>query len=206
MPAWAIVGFVTAHFDIDTVRARLRRHRTVKQDAASRASVAMVLCEENAQWHLLFIRRAEHPLDPWSGHMALPGGRRDPSDPNDLSTAIRETREEVGLELERDAELLGAIDDLRATAKGRTLDLVVAPFVFCVKTLTPIVPSHEVVAAHWAPIKPLLDGTAQTELSVTQPGGVIRVPAWNVAGNAVWGLTYRMVCSFFALATASDAS
>jgi 8-oxo-dGTP pyrophosphatase MutT (NUDIX family) len=39
---------------------------------------------------LLLIRRAEHPSDPWSGHMALPGGRNDPQDTSLYETVVRE--------------------------------------------------------------------------------------------------------------------
>lgn len=48
---------------------------------------------------VLFIRRTSREGDRWTGHVALPGGRRDPEDSDDASTAIRETREEVGLDI-----------------------------------------------------------------------------------------------------------
>jgi 8-oxo-dGTP pyrophosphatase MutT (NUDIX family) len=169
------------------------------EESAKRASVAMIVGPKNEELHLLFIKRAEHPEDPWSGHMALPGGRHDATDDGDLQTALRETREEVGIDLEHEAELLGALDHVRASAKGRNIDMTIAPFVFYVKTLSPVVISSEVVSAHWAPIRPLFDGSANTQLSVTHPEGIVTLPAWNVDGNHVWGLTYRMVQSLFSL-------
>lgn len=48
---------------------------------------------------VLFIKRAGRAGDRWSGHTALPGGKRDPQDADDVAAAIRETREEVGLDL-----------------------------------------------------------------------------------------------------------
>ena len=49
---------------------------------------------------LLFIRRAINPNDPWSGNVAFPGGKQDPDDgDDDERTAMRETQEEVGLDL-----------------------------------------------------------------------------------------------------------
>jgi 8-oxo-dGTP pyrophosphatase MutT (NUDIX family) len=131
--------------------------------------------------------------------MALPGGRRDTSDVSDLATVLRETQEEVGIDLVHEAELLGPLDSLQATARGRRIALTITPFVFYVKTLTPVVPSIEVSSAHWVPITPLIDGSASTQLTITFPEGVVTLPAWNVAGNHVWGLTYRMVQSLFAL-------
>jgi 8-oxo-dGTP pyrophosphatase MutT (NUDIX family) len=197
---------VTVPFTVDQVRARLARHAITPVEAAARASVALILGPAGQELRLLFIRRAEHPKDPWSGHMALPGGRRDDSDDSDLQTAIRETWEEVGIDLERQAELLGELDPIRATAGGRSIDMVVSPFVFCVKTITPVVTSAEVVEAHWAPLQPLFDGSADARLTVQHPEGTVTLPAWRVANRDVWGLTYRMVGSLFDLMTSAPTS
>jgi len=51
---------------------------------------------------VLLIKRAARPGDRWTSHIALPGGRREPGDPNDRATSERETREETGLELHID--------------------------------------------------------------------------------------------------------
>ncbi|NNL85157.1 MAG: NUDIX domain-containing protein, partial [Myxococcales bacterium] len=59
----------------------------------------MIFRENSAHTEVLFIERARHPDDPWSGHMALPGGRLDPVDASLRAAAERETREEVGVEL-----------------------------------------------------------------------------------------------------------
>lgn len=199
LPGCAIVQQVTEPFSIETIRTRLRGHRAVAQESATRASVAMILGPKNDELCLLFIKRAEHPKDPWSGHMALPGGRRDSADGDDLRTALRETREEVGIDLSEVAELLGPLDHVKASARGRPIDMAIAPFVFYVKTLTPIVPSSEVVSAYWVPLRPLFDGSANTQVTVNHPDGIVTLPAWSVAGNHVWGLTYRMVQGLFSL-------
>ncbi|PQE09068.1 NUDIX family hydrolase protein [Rutstroemia sp. NJR-2017a BVV2] len=54
---------------------------------------------QNGDPELLFIKRAAREGDRWTSHVALPGGKKDPSDSNDREVAIRETSEEVGLEL-----------------------------------------------------------------------------------------------------------
>jgi 8-oxo-dGTP pyrophosphatase MutT (NUDIX family) len=80
---------------------------------------------------VLYIKRSANPHDPWSGNVAFPGGRRDPKDADDLATAVRETREEIGLDLTADYLYLGRLSDRSVTARGATRQgFVVCPFVF----------------------------------------------------------------------------
>lgn len=51
---------------------------------------------------VLFIKRAARAGDRWTSHVALPGGRRDPDDVDDMAASVRETREETGLQLDKD--------------------------------------------------------------------------------------------------------
>ena len=94
------------------------------------AAVALLLREGASGPEVFFIRRAEHPRDPWSGHMAFPGGRQDAQDATLLHTAVRETQEEVGLDLSREAEHIGQLDDLQAIARGKPQETVIRPFVY----------------------------------------------------------------------------
>lgn len=48
---------------------------------------------------MLFIKRASRASDRWSAHIAFPGGRSEPDDENEKYTAMRETWEEVGLDV-----------------------------------------------------------------------------------------------------------
>jgi 8-oxo-dGTP pyrophosphatase MutT (NUDIX family) len=105
---------------------------------------------------LLFIRRAEHERDPWSGHVGFPGGRAEPGDASFEGTAVRETLEETGLDLAGDGERLGALDEVKALARGRPVDLAIAPFVFRLRHRLDGAPSHEVVSLHWLPLARLL--------------------------------------------------
>jgi 8-oxo-dGTP pyrophosphatase MutT (NUDIX family) len=190
---------VSLPFAINEIASRLTSRTATCVAAAQRASVAIVLGQLDGELCVLLIRRAESPLDPWSGQMALPGGRREPDDSDDLMTAIRETWEEVGLDLTNSATLLGRLDDVRATARGRPVDMAISPFVFSVKSLSPIVPTAEVMAAYWVPVLPLFNGRAAITYQADLPDGRVSVAAWNVQGNAVWGLTYRMLDNLLSL-------
>ena len=158
-----------------------------------RAAVALVF-RDGAQGglELLFIRRAEHERDPWSGHMGFPGGRREPGDPDLEATAVRETREETGLDLAGDGERLGALDEVVALARGRPVDLVIAPFVFRLRRRLDGAASHEVVSLHWLPLERLLAPGTRSTLQYQLEETVLELPCLRIDGLVIWGLTYRM--------------
>jgi 8-oxo-dGTP pyrophosphatase MutT (NUDIX family) len=158
-----------------------------------RAAVALILRDgAEGGLELLFIRRAEHEKDPWSGHMGFPGGREEPRDPDPAATAVRETREETGLDLAEDGERLGALDEVKALARGRPVDLVIAPFVFRLRRRLEGAPSHEVVSLHWLPLGRLVDPGSRSTLRYQYEESVIELPCLRIDGLVIWGLTYRM--------------
>jgi len=167
--------------------------------AQRRAAVAIVIRETTDGPQVLLIRRAEHPGDAWSGHMAFPGGREDPEDENLLATAIRETFEELALDLRQAGRLLGQLPPLPAVARGRPVGMTIVPFVFELTVDAAFRYSEEVVEAVWAPIDPLLQGRQLTTFDVDREGEQVRLPAHDVEGRIVWGLTYRMLDSLFDL-------
>ncbi len=154
-----------------------------------RAAVAILLRDGSAGIEALFIHRAEHPEDPWSGHMAFPGGREDEGE-SPLETAVRETQEELGVDL-RGAELLGALDELRP-ARRHPLDLAIAPFVFRVSTTLVLQPNHEVSAVCWLSLDELMSGRHVSTYDYSEGGSVLRFPCFRVGERVIWGLTYRM--------------
>jgi 8-oxo-dGTP pyrophosphatase MutT (NUDIX family) len=167
--------------------------------AMRRAAVAAVLRDGRKGPELLFIRRAEHPRDPWSGHMAFPGGREDPGDVDLLATAVRETREEVALDLESSARLLGRLDELPAVARGRRMGLTIAPFVFELTGEIALVQNHEVAEVLWTPLEPLFRGELATSFPYEIGGQRLELPAHEIGGRLVWGLTHRMLEGLFQL-------
>ena len=182
----------------EVVRGALRRHTPVLVDepVGHRAAVAAVLREKPDGLELLFMRRAEHERDPWSGHVSFPGGRAEPGDDDLLSTAVRETAEETGLDLRRDAELLGRLDEVRAMARGRPVDLAIAPFVFRLHRPADGTPNHEVVSLHWLPLSRLLDPGYRSTLELSREHGLLHVPCLRIDELVIWGLTYRMFENF----------
>lgn len=180
--------------DLDELRPRLVQHRPRILTAPRQAAVAAVLRPGPDGAEVLLIKRAEHPDDPWSGHMAFPGGRKDPGDPDLLATARRETEEELGLGL-APSSLLGQLDDLPTHRPG----LMVRPYVFAVEDEPNLRPNHEVAEALWTPLGPLRRGERDRVFRYERDGHAVSFPAFDVEGRVVWGLTYRMLRSLFEL-------
>ena len=97
--------------------------RGKRKYAPKRSAIAAIFRIKDGQEQVLFIRRSVNPKDPWSGNVALPGGRQDEADGDDESTAIREAKEEVGLDLRADGwERLGRlVDDRTITPRGKVM-------------------------------------------------------------------------------------
>jgi 8-oxo-dGTP pyrophosphatase MutT (NUDIX family) len=168
--------------------------------AHGRAAVAIVVRDRADGPHVLLIRRAERQGDPWSGHMAFPGGREDPEDESLLATAMRETLEELALDLRETGQLLGQLAPLPAVARGRPVGMTIVPFVFELTADAELTYSDEVADAVWVPLDPLLHGRLRTTFAVDRGGGEhVQLPAHDVHGRIVWGLTYRMLDSLFEL-------
>lgn len=160
-----------------------------------RASVALVVRPEPSDLELLLIRRAEFPGDPWSGHMALPGGRHDPGDPDALATALRETREEVGIHLDGAGALLGPLERLGPRPGAPPVEI--SPFVFAVPAGSSTVTNHEVDLAVWIPLRHLAQPGAATEyLYALGDADPVPFPAYGIGEYVIWGLTYRILTSF----------
>ena len=192
-------------YDVDSIAAQLATHAPPRDDLATNdgeASVALILraSTPGADAELLLIRRADNPRDPWSGHMAFPGGRRDAGDTSLLETAMRETREEVGLDLRGHARVLGRLPDVPAMARGRRIGMTIGAFVFAQESVhQTLAPNHEVAETIWAPLGPLARGEGASTFPYPREGAVLELPCLKVGDQVVWGLTYQMLQALFEL-------
>jgi len=192
---------------LDRLAAILAERRTRLVGNApglSRASVALVVRPEGDDLEILLIKRAPRTGDPWSGHMALPGGRQDLSDADPLVTATRETLEEVGIDLLGIGRHLGALDEVQPFGAG-VPPIAISPFTFAVPASTGFVPNAEVADAMWVPLAALASPAARAEyLHYFADGRFLRFPALAHRGETIWGLTYRILSQFMALAAESQ--
>ena len=194
-PSGADVLRTPERFSIDRIGSALRgREQRVIEGPTHAAAVALVLRPRSRGLEALFIKRAEHPSDPWSGHVGLPGGRAETHDAGLVETAIRETEEEIGLRLDSHRDLLGGLDETRATARMKSIEMKIAPFVFAADHAPDTLRlSDEVAATHWISLDDLFDPARTSSVSLEHSGQTLRFPAIEVSGLTIWGLTLRML-------------
>ena len=159
------------------------------------AAVAIIV-RPRIKVDLLLIKRASHDKDPWSGHMALPGGRWEPGDSDLQKTAIRETLEETGVDLTQECLKLGRLGDFRP--QNSTLPVArIAPFAFAVPPTTEArVASQELESIHWVPIDILTNPATKSSTKILASGLSKSFPSYHVNGEHVWGLTHQILSQF----------
>ena len=171
----------------ERIRQALERPAAPLHLDVRRASVAMVF---DADLQLLLVQRAAREGDPWSGHIALPGGHLEPGE-SDLQAAIRETHEEVELVLEP-ADFVGTLDDV--ATPGTLPSRVVRPHVFTVEHLeTGRLSEAEVDALHTIGLDALLAGEGRSSFELDYRGTSWTLPCVQIGEQRLWGMTLRMV-------------
>jgi 8-oxo-dGTP pyrophosphatase MutT (NUDIX family) len=186
---------------VQDARRKLRDYQPVEipfETGMIAAAVAVMLHDGAEGLEALFIHRAVRVGDTWSGQIAFPGGRREPTDPDLLTTAIRETREELGVDL-FSAERLGVLDDLYPRTPVLP-PVVVRPFVFALTAQPTIVISPEVQAAFWVPFRALQAPGVRGTITVDHPGIPRQVlPAYTIGKHTIWGMSERILTPLISL-------
>ncbi len=169
----------------------LAAHSPQRVDDPTRSRAAVALLLTGAPDRLLLIRRAERRGDPWSGHLALPGGRFQGSDPSLRATAIRETMEETGLVVDP-SWCRAELDDL-APQTVTLPRIVVRPFVFELPTAAPPSASDEVVGAEWVRLESLTTPGVYGRHTVMAGTAPREVDGYRLTDGILWGMTERIL-------------
>ena len=164
-----------------------RPPRRVDYAGARHASVAALFTPD---LDLVLIRRADRVGDPWSGHLSLPGGRMEPVAASPLHAAVRETHEELGVELHH-AHLLGELDELPTMSP--LPPLVVRSFVFTLPEHPTFRPNHEVAQTHLIGLEALLRGEGRGEMRLKWGAHTYQMPCVDFDGVRLWGLTLHVI-------------
>lgn len=185
---------------LDEIKTRLAYAPPKLHEMPARmsAAVSLVLRETASDIEALFIRRAAHEADPWSGHLAFPGGRIDDIDSTARDAAERETLEEVGVDLVdgHGASHLGRLDDVIGHAES----IRVSAFVYGISEDPVLRPNYEVHEAFWTPLSHCTDPARQAirefeYMDVARPLPTIRLLE-DERAPVLWGITYKFMDDF----------
>jgi 8-oxo-dGTP pyrophosphatase MutT (NUDIX family) len=184
------------------IRSALASHIPVAADeleGVRKAAVALIFRLGNDEaLELLFIKRAEYEGDPWSGQIALPGGRAEAGDASLAETAMRETREETGIDLAREGMMIGTLDDLRPVS-FRLPAIVVRPYVALLDRSAPLVLSPEVALSFWLPFSALARPESWRDDTVFARGIQINARVFRYQEHVIWGMTERILAQLLDL-------
>lgn len=161
--------------------------------AARRSAVTIVLHEVQGQVRILMIERAKSEKDPWSGHMAFPGGRMDDTDDHSFAAAIRECEEEVGLDIHNHGHYLGRLSDLETHIRAGRDAMIVTPYVFALDEIPALQPNYEVADILWVPLEFLQDQHNRKTMQWSFDGHELDLPCYDFQERRIWGLSLGML-------------
>jgi 8-oxo-dGTP pyrophosphatase MutT (NUDIX family) len=197
---------------LQRVAARLepadREKVPAAEDGMTQAAVALLLrpvggddasgAGDSAE--ILIIKRAERAGDPWSGHLAFPGGRAEEKDAALLDVAMREAAEEVGIDAREGGRVLGRLPTFRPMS-ARIPSITVSPFVaLAPPSAVPRLQADEVEAVFWMPLAELKRTGRSAAVRWEGKEGTIELPAYPSPRGLIWGITERILSQFLALA------
>ena len=182
---------------LETILQSLRAYepnQLIAEPGEKTAAVAMIVCG-GEQPSLLMIKRAEHPKDPWSGHMAFPGGRIESSDATALSAAMREVREEIGLVLSP-TDFITPLSPRYTLRRGHRNQVFVSPFVFFLNEQPSLSVNEEVAAVTHIPLRDLLNPSRYSSFAFSFESQSYQLPCYLHDLGKVWGLSLHFVDEF----------
>jgi 8-oxo-dGTP pyrophosphatase MutT (NUDIX family) len=172
---------------IDSIEKLSKVLKPTSEGQDANAAVALLLKAEDQDLKIFFVKRVENPDDPWSGQMALPGGKRDIKDQNLRQTVVRETLEETNINLLDRCRFLGVMETQRSAPRP---EMKILPFVVLLEHEPSIKLNEELEWFVWISLEELVQHRGTVKL------GFGEFPAYIVGDSIIWGLTYRILEKF----------
>lgn len=198
----------TTMSDFETIRRQLAERLApphtlqIEPERVRQAAVALLLREASAGAEALIIKRAEFEGDPWSGHLALPGGRAEAQDEDLLATAARETREEIGVELldppGARTRFIGQLPLIAPRNPGLPR-IEITPLVALAPPNLTLQLSGEVETAFWVSIPQLKREGPSATYFLRYEDLILKRPAYPTESGLIWGITERILTNFLEL-------
>jgi 8-oxo-dGTP pyrophosphatase MutT (NUDIX family) len=168
----------------DSIERLSKALKPISEEQDVVAAVALLLKTMDRHLKVLFVKRAENPDDPWSGQMALPGGKREPTDQSLKQTVVRETLEETNINLLDRCRFLGVMETLTSTTRP---EMNILPFVVLLEHKPSIKLNEELERFVWISPKKLVRHRGTVNFRFGD------FPAYIVGNIVIWGLTYRIL-------------
>lgn len=167
----------------DSLLVKLIRHLEPQPWDYAKAAVAILVKPSNGDLEFFLVKRAEVDNDPWSGDMAFPGGKKNPQDATLVDTAVREVLEETSIDL-RDKEAIGFMEPVYSAVRQ---NLAVQPVIYLFENYPDIKLNYELTKYVWTPLSVIRNGKTNAVIKGWEG------PVYQIQGETVWGLTYRML-------------
>ena len=159
------------------------------EPAARKAAVLLGLFDQHNETHLAFIRRASM-LRTHSGEIAFPGGAVEPDDISPVMTALREAREEIGLDPSR-VEVLGMMRPIFTVVSNFLITPVVTYLPRGLGTLQ--LQTSEVAEIILLPLQGLANPAVVHTEEWVRDGREHTVYFYDYGPYRIWGATARML-------------
>lgn len=174
---------------LDIIEKLLRVLKPISEEEEADAAVALLLRPFNRDLQVLFVKRVENPTDPWSGQIALPGGKRDAKDQDLKQTVARETLEETNINVLDRCRFLGTFDIQRSNLRS---EMRILPFVILVEHEPTIkLGKQEIESYFWIALEELQRHRGIVKLNLG------RVDAYVIENYVIWGLAHRILENLF---------
>ena len=155
-----------------------RKKERITGENLKASAVLIPIFYDQGNYNVLFTERSDAVVF-HKGQVCFPGGTREPSDSSLLQTALRESEEEIGLEV-KDIEVLGELDDITTIVT----DYVISPFIAFIPPPRSLKTNgREVKGAFSVPLSFLMD-----EANFKQDSY-----AYEYEGHIIWGATARIL-------------
>lgn len=162
---------------------KLTRQLATQSSGNAQAAVAILVKPKKNDIEFFLVKRAEVDDDPWSGDMAFPGGKKNLQDQTVVDTAVREVLEETSIDL-TEKNVIGFMEPIYSAVRKT---LAVQPVVYLFDDYPPVELNYELTKYIWASLSEIRSGKTQAAVKGWE-GSV-----YQVQGETVWGLTFRML-------------